>query len=100
MRTVPLAEVKTHLSALVDEVVRTHEELTVTRKGRPAAVILSVDEYESIMETLELLRDPEAMAAVAEGQADIAAGRVYTAEQVAAELAERRRLEDQQCATG
>jgi antitoxin YefM len=37
MKTAPLADVKAHLSALVDEVARTHEQVTITRNGEPVA---------------------------------------------------------------
>ena len=58
MTTLPLTTVRNRLSALVDEVTRTHDTLTITRNGTPAAVVMSVDDYESIMETLALLIDP------------------------------------------
>jgi antitoxin YefM len=86
MRILPLAEVKNSLSAWIDEIVTTHEVVRVTRNGRPAVVMLADDEYESLMETLDILSDPETMAAIAEGVADIAAGRVYTHDEVMAEL--------------
>lgn len=76
MTTLPLATVRNQLSALVDDVARTHDTLTITRNGRPAAVVISADDYESIMETLALLNDPvdqerldEAERSVADGDA-------------------------------
>lgn len=59
MRTSPLATVKAQLSALVDEVHRTHERVTITRNGEPVAVLLAVDDFESLMETLDILSDPK-----------------------------------------
>jgi antitoxin YefM len=50
MATLPLAEVRANLSKIVDEAVRTHQRIEVTRQGRRAAVILSADDYDSIME--------------------------------------------------
>jgi antitoxin YefM len=46
MKTLPLAQVKANLSRLVDQVVERDEEIVITRNGRPAAVIVSPDEYE------------------------------------------------------
>ncbi|PQM53808.1 type II toxin-antitoxin system Phd/YefM family antitoxin [Mycolicibacter virginiensis] len=86
MTTLPLAEVRANLSKLVDEAVRTHQRVEVTRQGRRAAVLLSADDYDSIMETLDILSDAAAMAAVREAEADIAAGRLYSADEVEAEL--------------
>lgn len=52
MRTVPIAEAKARLNELVDEVVTMHGHVTIARRGRPAAVLVSVDEWESLQETL------------------------------------------------
>jgi prevent-host-death family protein len=57
MTTQSLAAVKAHFSQVIDEVAGTHERVTVTRNGSPVAVILAVEDYESLMETLEILSD-------------------------------------------
>lgn len=86
MTTLPLAEVRAKLSKLVDEAERTHQRVEVTKNGRRAAVLLSADDYDSLMETLDILGDREAMAAIREADADIAAGRLHPSEEVEAEL--------------
>lgn len=68
MTTLPLAEVRANLSKLVDEAARTHERVEVTKNGRRAAVLLSADDYDSLMETLDILGDAEAMAAIREAE--------------------------------
>ncbi len=52
MKTLPLSEAKSKLNELVEEVVSTHERITITRHGRPAVVVLSVDDLEAMEETL------------------------------------------------
>lgn len=89
MTTLPLAEVRANLSKLVDEAVRTHQRVEVTKNGRRAAVLISADDYDSLIETLEILGDREAMEAIREADADIAAGRVYPLNEVKAELRAR-----------
>lgn len=86
MTTLPIADVRANLSKLVDDAIRTHQRVEVTRNGRRAAVLMSADDYDSLMETLEILGDREAMAAIREADADIAAGRVYPLDEVEAEL--------------
>ena len=54
MKTLPLSEVKMKLSQIVDAVRNTDEEIVITKNGRPAAVIVSADEYESWKETLSI----------------------------------------------
>jgi len=51
----PLAEVKNRLSEVVDSVEREHGRVVITKHGRPAAVVLSVDDLESLEETLDVL---------------------------------------------
>jgi len=81
-----LAHIKAHLSALVELVQREQERVVLTKNGRPAAVLMSIEELESIEETLDILGDPEAMAAIREADADIAAGNTYSLEEVRREL--------------
>jgi antitoxin YefM len=86
MTTIPLSEARARLSELVDEAVRTHERVDITRNGRRAAVLMSADDFDSLQETLDILADPEAMRDIEEGRRDIREGRVYTLEEVTAEM--------------
>lgn len=67
MKILPLSEVKTKLSQLVDVVQRRDESITITRNGRAIAIIISKDEYESWQETTEILRNPELMKEILDG---------------------------------
>ena len=58
MKTLPLSEVKMKLSAIVDRVEATDEEVVITRNGRPAAILVSPDEYESWKETVAVKSQP------------------------------------------
>ena len=92
MTTVPLAVARAQLSKLVDDAVRTHQRVEVTKNGRRAAVIMSADDYDSLMETLDILSDAEAMAEIRKADADVAAGRISTLEEVEAEMRSLGRL--------
>jgi antitoxin YefM len=70
----PLATVKDRFSEIVDRINREHDRVVVTRNGIPTAVLVSVEELESLEETLEILSDPETMAAIREADAQIAEG--------------------------
>jgi len=82
--TLPLSEVKAKLSEVVDRVEHTHDRITVTRNGRPAAVLINPDELASLEETLDLLSDPAAMAELAVAKAEVRAGDYLTADQLRA----------------
>lgn len=76
MTAVPLGNAKNRLSEYVSDVERTHDRVTITRHGHPAAVLVSPDDLASMEETLDILRTPGAVEAILEGEADVAAGRV------------------------
>ena len=67
MKVLPLSEVKTKLSELVDVVERRDETITVTRNGKPVAVIVSKDEYDGWRETIEIMKDAEFMKEIRAG---------------------------------
>ena len=70
----PLAEVKNRLSEVVERLEREHARVVITKHGRPAAVLLSVDDLESLEETLEILSNPQLMADIRDAEAEAAAG--------------------------
>jgi antitoxin YefM len=72
--TLPLAEIKKRLSEMVDRVEQHHDRIVLTRRGRPAAVLISPDDLESMEETLELLSTPGALAEIKQAQAEIDEG--------------------------
>ena len=88
--TQSLASVKAHFSQVIDDVVGTHERVTVTKNGSPVAVILAVEDYESLMETLEILSDPTAVAEIRDAQARMDDGEAFGEDDVRAALAARR----------
>ncbi|SDY90045.1 prevent-host-death family protein [Modestobacter sp. DSM 44400] len=91
MTTQSLAAVKAHFSQNIDEVAGTHDRVAVTKKGSPVAVILAVEDYESMMETLEILSDPQARSDIRQAEAEMTDGQVYDEVQVRAALAARHR---------
>ncbi|HEX4472057.1 MAG TPA: type II toxin-antitoxin system Phd/YefM family antitoxin [Nocardioides sp.] len=76
MSTEPLRDVRNHFSDVIARVEREHERVTVTRNGRAAAVILSLDDLEELEETLVVLSDPQALADIREADEAYRAGDV------------------------
>ncbi len=85
-----LATVKARLSELIERVASQQDRVVVTRRGKPAAVLISPDELEALEETLAVLSDPELMTRVREGEEAVARGESVTFEELRAELAEHR----------
>ena len=63
-RILPISEVKARLPELVAGVHDREEEIVVTRNGRPAAMLVNIEEYERLKETLDVLSDPDLMAQI------------------------------------
>jgi antitoxin YefM len=83
MKVLPLSEVKMKLSQLVEEVSSLDEEITITRNGKPVAIIVSPDEFDSWKETLAIRADAELMAEIRRGLEDIKKKRkLYTLEEL------------------
>jgi len=68
-KTLPISEVKTRLPELVTGVEEREEEIVVTRKGKPTAVLVNYSEYERLKETLDVLSDPALMQQIRRSQA-------------------------------
>lgn len=84
MRTLPISKVKDQLSELVDAASTTHDQITITKNGVPAAILIGNDEWEEIQETLYWLSQPGILDDVARSRADVAAGNVFIEEQIRA----------------
>ena len=69
-----LKDVRNRLSEVVDQVEREHDRVIITKHGRPAAVVLSVDDLASLEETLEILGRPALMRQIDESLGELAAG--------------------------
>jgi antitoxin YefM len=67
MKTLPLSEVKSRLSQLIEEVLSRDEAITITRSGRPAAILVSPEEFESWKETVAIRSDVEFMKEIRRG---------------------------------
>ena len=73
--TLPFSEVKAHLSALADRVEREHDRILVTRNGRPSFVLVSMDDLESLEESLDILRDEDLMASIRQSRREASEGK-------------------------
>jgi prevent-host-death family protein len=90
MTTLPLGEVKSHLSELVGRVHDHHERVTVTVHGHPAAVLVAVEDLAQLEETLAILSDPATMRRLAQSDAELARGEEVTADELAETMRGRR----------
>jgi len=90
MTTLPLGEVKAHLSELVGRVHDHHERVTVTVHGRPSAVLVAVEDLERLEESIAILRDPATIRRLADSDAELARGEVVSADELAEAMRQRK----------
>lgn len=79
-KIVPFTEARANLTELLDDLEKRHEHVLITRNGRPSAVMLSADEYESLEETLDILQDKDLLETLRKSEDDVRAGRLTSLE--------------------
>lgn len=85
-RTVPFTEARSSLSELLDFVQAEQEHVVITRNGKRVALLMSMDEWESWEETIEVLSDEETMEALKRSEEDVKAGRLVDWDEVKRDL--------------
>ncbi len=83
METLSLSEAKMKLSELIEKVQSTDAEIIITKNGRPAAVLVSPDEFEGWRETITIKSDGDLMTEIKKGISALKKKpRVYTLEEL------------------
>ena len=70
----PLADVKNRLSEVVDRLEREHGRVVITKHGHPAAVVISVEDLESLEETLDVMGSAALLDDIREALAELSTG--------------------------
>lgn len=78
----PITEVKRNLLPLIKKIQKLNESIAITRNGRAAAVLLSIEEYEGLLETLEILSDPDLVKFLRKSKKQAEAGKWLSHEEV------------------
>ena len=86
LKTMPIAQARRQLTLLPTRLSRAHEVVTVTRRGRPVLAILPWEEYEAIIETLDIIGDETLMADLRQGIDEAKAGKGIPWEQAKRKL--------------
>jgi len=81
-KILPVTKVKRQLLDIVKEMEQEDLTIAVTKNGEPVSVMMTVDRYASLMETIEILADPKIIEALAASKRDFKRGRVFSHNQV------------------
>ena len=82
----PITRAREELTSLVDNASKRLAEYVITVNGSPAAVLMSVAEFESWKETVDILSDRELVKAIKAGERDFREGKYVTFEQLKKDL--------------
>ena len=74
-KTLPISEARQNLTTLVDRASKLMDQYIITVNGKSAAILISTDEYESLMETNAILSDKGLMEAIRQGEKEIEEGK-------------------------
>ncbi|MDR1151617.1 MAG: type II toxin-antitoxin system Phd/YefM family antitoxin [Bifidobacteriaceae bacterium] len=91
MQTLSISKIKDRLGEFVDAVALTREQVTITKNGAPAAVLVGAEEWESLQETLFWLSRAGILEDIAKAREELAAGATWSEERIRAEFGLPRR---------
>jgi len=80
--TIPVSKAKTYFSDLLKRIKEHHESFAITHRGKIEGVLMSYDEYESLIETLEILSDRELMESIERGLIEEKRGKLHSHKEV------------------
>ena len=73
--TMSLKDLRPKLPSVIDRIDRKLDRYVITKRGAPVAVMMSVDDYESLLETVDILTDTGTMKRVRQGEQEIRSGK-------------------------
>lgn len=84
--TLSISEARKKIFRIAQEVQKPSTFYTLTEKGRPKVVLMSAEEFDSLMENLEILSDPKIMANIKKAEEEFEKGEYQSWEEVKKEL--------------
>ncbi|MFH1305488.1 MAG: type II toxin-antitoxin system Phd/YefM family antitoxin [Candidatus Omnitrophota bacterium] len=91
MPNLTVTEAKAHFLEIIRKTDKTMQHFIICKKGKPTAVLMSVDEYAGWLETLEILSDKTALKDIREAQKELAEGKGLTFDEVFGHVAKKKR---------
>ncbi|MFH0764210.1 MAG: type II toxin-antitoxin system Phd/YefM family antitoxin [Candidatus Omnitrophota bacterium] len=85
-RNVTLKALRPRLPRIIDDIDSKMDRFVITRRGKPVALMMSVDDYESLLETLDILGDKGLMKKIRKAEAEIKKGNFKTLDKIDKEL--------------
>lgn len=81
-KTLTVTEAKKHFLELVEGIETKNDTITLTRKGVPTTIMMSLEDYEALLETLEILASPEILESLKKSRKQRKSGRLLDDDEV------------------
>ena len=85
-KNVTLKNLRPRLPKIIDEIDLKMDRFVITRRGKPVALMMAIDDYESLLETIDILSDAKLMKRIKKAEADLKNGRVTALDRIEKEL--------------
>ncbi len=89
--TISISEARRRIFDIAEEVQKPNTHYTFTENGKPKAVLMSAEEFDSLMEDLEILSSPEILANIKKAEEEYKRGDYITWDEMKKELEESRK---------
>jgi len=86
VKTISVRELRSQLSEVIDNIHKKFDRYVITRRGKPEVIMMSIDDYEGLLETLEIESDPELMKRLKQAEEDVRNGKTKGLEAIHKEL--------------
>ena len=85
-RTITLKELRPRLPKVINDVDTKMDRFVITKHGKPAAMMISIEDYESIMETLDILSNAGMSKRIKQAEAEMETGKVKAFDEIEKEM--------------
>ena len=82
MKNISVRHLREHLAEVLDDVSEKLDRYVISKRGKPEAVLMCVDDYESWLETLEIISSKETLRDINTAKAELKSGKYFTFEEV------------------
>ena len=72
---IPISDLQTRAKQIIERVSRTRDRVVITQRGRPTALLVSFEDYEGLVATVEEMSEPDWRERLAEAEKDTRARR-------------------------
>jgi len=86
IKTISMRDLRPNISKVVNNIHSKFDRYVISRRGKPEVVMMSVEDYESLLETIEIQSDKELLKGLKKAEKEIAQGKGKTLEDIQKEL--------------